>query len=95
MRRGRYDQRRAKDCLDFECFIRERTCWRRSHEYVEELWWTAAEIHQALRGAGFRRVQSWDARTFSRQHQSGCRTFYLAQLAPREKRSLRASRLLE
>ena len=86
--RGRYDRRRAKGCLDLEWFIRERARWRRFHEHVEEPWWTAAEIRQALRGAGFGRVQSWDARPFSRQQQlsSGCRTFYLAQLAPREKR---------
>ncbi len=85
--RGRYDRRRAEGCLDLEWFIREKARWRRFHEQVEELWWTAAEIRQALLEAGFGRVQSWDARPFSRQQQlpSGCRTFYLAQLAPQEK----------
>ena len=81
--RGRYDRRCAKGCLDLEWFIRERTRWRRSHEHVEELWWTPSEIRQTLHAAGFERIQSWDARPFSPQHQisPGCRTFFLAQLA--------------
>ncbi len=83
--RGRYDRRRTKGVVDLEWFIREGTRWRRFHEHVEEVWWTASQIRQALQGAGFERVRSWDARRFSRQHQlpSGCRTFFLAQLAAR------------
>jgi SAM-dependent methyltransferase len=86
--RSRYDLRRAKGCIDLEWFIREGARWRRFHERVEELWWKAAEIRKALREAGFGHVQSWDARRFSRQPRlsSGCRTFYLARLAPCQKR---------
>lgn len=81
--RGSYDRRRAKGRVDLEWFIRGGTRWRRFHEQVEEVWWTASEIRQTLQGAGFEHVRSWDARRFSRQHQlpSGCRTFFLAQLA--------------
>jgi SAM-dependent methyltransferase len=82
--RGSYDRRRRKGRVDLEWFIRQRTHWRRFHEQVEEVWWTASEIRQALRGAGFEHVRSWDARTFSSgQHRlpQGSRTFFLAQLA--------------
>jgi len=81
--RGRYDGRRTKGVVDLEWFIRKGTRWRRFQEHVEEVWWTASEIRQTLHGAGFERVQSWDAKQFSGQHQlaTGCRTFFLAQLA--------------
>jgi hypothetical protein len=81
--RGRYDGRRTKGVVDLEWFIRKGTRWRRFQEHVEEVWWTASEIRQTMHGAGFERVQSWDAKQFSGQHQlaTGCRTFFLAQLA--------------
>jgi SAM-dependent methyltransferase len=79
--RGRYDRGSTKGVVDLEWFIREATRWRRFHEHVEEVWWTASEIRQTLHGAGFEHVRSWDARRFSGQHQlpPGCRTFFLAQ----------------
>ena len=80
--RGSYDRRRAKGCLDLEWFIRRRDCWRRYREYIEEVWWTNAEIRQALRAAGFGRVRAWDATLFFRGQRffrAGCRTFYVAQ----------------
>jgi SAM-dependent methyltransferase len=80
--RGSYDQRRAKGCVDVDWFVRERGCWRRFEERVEEVWWTASEIRRALRAAGFRSIRAWDARLFSRRGPrlpAGCRTFYLAQ----------------
>jgi SAM-dependent methyltransferase len=80
--RGRYDRRTTKGVVDLEWFIREGTRWRRFHEHVEEVWWTASEIRRTLHGAGFEPVRSWDARRFSEQPQlpPGCRTFFLAQL---------------
>lgn len=80
--RGSYDRRRAKGCVDFEWFIRQRRGWRRFHEHVEEVWWTPSEVRRALRAAGFGRIQAWDASLFSRgqpRPSAGCRTFYLAQ----------------
>src|SRR5713226_57590 len=80
--RGRYDRGSTKGVVDLEWFIREGMRWRRFHEHVEEVWWTASEIRQTLHGAGFEHVRSWDARRFSGQHQlsPGCRTFFLAQI---------------
>jgi SAM-dependent methyltransferase len=80
--RGSYDRRRAKGCVDFEWFVRQGRRWRRFHEHVEEVWWTASEVRRALRAAGFGRIQAWDAKLFSRARPrlaAGCRTFYLAQ----------------
>jgi SAM-dependent methyltransferase len=80
--RGSYDWRHAKGCVDIDWFIRERGCWRRFRERVEEVWWTASEIRRALRAAGFTNVQARDAKLFSGGHPrrpAGCRTFYLAQ----------------
>ena len=81
--RGSYDRRRAKGCVDFDWFVRERKCWRRFQERVEEVWWTDAEIRRALRAAGFSKIQAWDAQLFSRGRPrlaTGCRTSYLAQI---------------
>ena len=80
--RGSYDRRRAKGCVDLEWFLRQGIRWRRFHEHVEEVWWTAAEVRRALRAAGFGRIQTWDASILSRGQPhlfAGCRTFYLAQ----------------
>jgi SAM-dependent methyltransferase len=83
--RGRYDRLRTKGVVDLEGFIREGTRWRRFHEHVEEVWWTASEIRQTLHGAGFEHVRSRDARRFSEQRRLplGSRTFFLARLALR------------
>ncbi len=80
--RGSYDRRRAKGCQDVEWFIRERGCWRRFREHVEEVWWTPSEMRQALRAAGFGRIRAGDATLFYRDDphlRPGCRTFYVAQ----------------
>src|SRR6516164_1858158 len=80
--RGSYDRRRAKGCENVEWFIRKAGGWQRFRERVEEVWWTASEIRQALRAAGFPRIQSWDASLFAPGNpylRAGCRTFYLAQ----------------
>jgi len=80
--RGSYDLRRGKGCVDFEWFISQGRSWRRFHEHVEEVWWTASEVRRALRAAGFGRIQAWDASILSRGQprlSTGSRTFYLAQ----------------
>jgi len=80
--RGSYDQRRAKGCVGFEWLIRQGGCWRRFREHVEEVWWTRTDVRRALRQAGFRRIQAWDATLLFRTQprlSAGCRTFYLAQ----------------
>jgi SAM-dependent methyltransferase len=84
--RGSYDRRRAKGCENVEWFIREADCWRRFREKVEEVWWTASEIRQALRAAGFRRIRTWDASPGDPYLRAGCRTFYLAQKKPKPSR---------
>jgi hypothetical protein len=51
---------------------------------VEQVAWTSAEMHLALRSAGFDLVRAWDATRFFKGDPSlrrGCRTFYLAQKA--------------
>lgn len=80
--RGSYDRRHAKGCVDFDWFVREGGCWRRFRERVEEVWWTASEIHRALRAAGFGNIHAWDASILYRGQprlSGGCRTFYLTQ----------------
>lgn len=69
---------------DVEWFIRERGLWRRHHEHVEEVCWTAEEIRRTLNGAGFDRLKSWDAVQFFKADphmRKGYRTFYLARKA--------------
>jgi len=67
---------------DIEWFIRERACWRRYHERVEEVCWDAAEIRRVLEEAGFSHVRAWDAAPFFKGNpliRRGCRTVYLAR----------------
>jgi hypothetical protein len=64
-------------------FRREGRLWRRSHEHVEEICWTAAEVRQSLRSAGFGRIRAWDPAPFfaGNPHvHRGYRTIYLAQV---------------
>ncbi len=80
--RGSYDRRRGKGREDIEWFIRDRACWRRFHERVEEVWWTRSEIREALQSEGFGRIKAWDAALFGRRDppmQPDWRTFYLAR----------------
>jgi SAM-dependent methyltransferase len=100
--RGSYDRRRAKGCVDFEWFVRQGGGWRRFHEHVEEVWWTASEVRRALRAAGFGRIQAWDASILSRRQprlSAGCRSFFLAQKlvqgSSRSNSLLQTARLVE
>ncbi|MGH9327183.1 MAG: class I SAM-dependent DNA methyltransferase [Terriglobia bacterium] len=83
--RGSYDGRREKGSADVEWFIRKEGLWRRFREHVEQVAWTRKEIVQVLRSAGFQRIHSTDALTFSGgdpRMRYGCRTFYVAQRGP-------------
>jgi SAM-dependent methyltransferase len=67
---------------DITWFIRDRSCWRRHHERVEEVCWSASEIRRTMRKAGFDQVRAWDSAPFFKDNPPicpGCRTFYLAR----------------
>jgi SAM-dependent methyltransferase len=72
-----------KAWTDVEWFLRDGQCWRRHHEYVEEICWTRNEIRRALTRAGFDRIRSWDAAPFVNDDltRPGNRTFWLARRA--------------
>jgi SAM-dependent methyltransferase len=79
---GGYDRTRDKDWTDVEWFLREGRRWIRRRERVEQVSWTAREMRETLRAAGFDRIRAWDAKPFHTQAsfmQKGCRTFYLAR----------------
>jgi SAM-dependent methyltransferase len=64
-------------------FVRTgKNCWRRHHEHVEEVCWTAAEIREALKRAGFGRFKTWDAAPLFKDALThpGNRTFWRARL---------------
>ncbi|MCW5979993.1 MAG: methyltransferase domain-containing protein [Bryobacteraceae bacterium] len=67
-----------------EWFVREGKCWKRHHEHVEEVCWTAAEMRAALAQAGFDRIRAWDAAPFFNDAltRPGNRTFWRARKAP-------------
>jgi hypothetical protein len=67
---------------DVEWFIRHGNCWRRRHEYIEEICWTKDEIRDALSKAGFGSFRTWDAAPFVNDAltRPGNRTFWLARL---------------
>ena len=69
---------------DVEWFGREGKCWKRHHEHIEEVCWTAGEIREALASAGFDRLRSWDAAPFFQDAHTrpGNRTFWLARKRP-------------
>jgi SAM-dependent methyltransferase len=80
--RGGYDRARDRGLTDVEWFLRKGKLWRRHHEQVEQVAWTAAEIRQTLRAAGFDRIRGYDATRFfvgDPKIRAGCRTFYLAR----------------
>lgn len=84
MRNGN-DARKDRAWVDVEWFIREgRGIWRRRHEHVEEVCWSAKEIRGVLEKAGFDRVRTRDAAPFFKSPliTRGCRTLYLARKAP-------------
>jgi SAM-dependent methyltransferase len=67
---------------DIEWFIQDGKHWRREHEHVEEVCWTATEIRGTLRREGFATIRAWDAAPFFQSLASvrpGHRTFYLAR----------------
>lgn len=69
---------------DLEWFIREGDAWQRHHERVEEVCWPAPVMRQALRDAGFDRIETWDAAPFFNDTftKRGNRTFWRARKAP-------------
>ncbi len=79
---GRYERERERGVSDVEWFLREGNLWRRHHEHIEQVAWTAAEMRQTLRAAGFDRITAHDATPFfvgDPRIRPGCRTFYLAR----------------
>ena len=67
---------------DIEFFIRDASCWRRRHERVEEVCWTANEMRRTFQEAGFDPLRAWDAAPFFGKNSPvvpGCRTVYLAR----------------
>jgi len=84
--RGGYDHRHDRGWTKAEWFVRRGNLWRRSHDLIKQVSWSAREIHESLRGAGFVRIWAWDAKPFFQgdpRIQRGCRTFYLAQKSHR------------
>ena len=80
---GGYDAARDLAWIDVEMFRREGRLWRRSHERVEEICWTPAEVRQSLRSAGFASIRAWDAKPFFAGNpfvRRGYRTIYLAKV---------------
>ena len=74
--------KRRKAWCDCEWFVQEGRLWRRHTERVEEVCWTADEIHDVLTAAGFTQVQLWDATPFFKGDgitTEGCRSFVLAR----------------
>jgi SAM-dependent methyltransferase len=78
---GRYRSGTNRAHTDVVWFVRQGTCWRRYHEHVEEVCWTASEIRDALARAGFDRIRSWDAAPFfdDALTRAGYRTFWRAR----------------
>lgn len=81
---GGHEPGTDKAWADVEWFVREGKCWKRHHEHIEEVCWTAGEIREALSRAGFDRLRSWDAAPFFQDAYTrpGNRTFWLARKRP-------------
>ena len=81
--RGSYTPGRDRAALDLEWFVRTggKNSWRRHHEHVEEVCWSADEIRAALDKAGLQVVGTWDAAPFFRDDftRPGNRTYWLTQ----------------
>jgi SAM-dependent methyltransferase len=83
MRNGN-DARNDRAWCDCEWFIRTgRGNWRRRHERVEEVCWSAPEIRTIFKNAGFDRARARDASPYFKVSwiTPGCRTLYLARRA--------------
>lgn len=79
MRNG-HSPRADKAWSDIDWFIRDKSCWRRHSERIEEVCWSAGEIRRTFRENGFDRIRSWDAAPFWKANplvRPGCRTVYL------------------
>ena len=80
--RNSHNLKRRKAWRDCEWFVQEGRLWRRHTERVEEVCWTADEIHDVLTAAGFAQVRLWDATPFFKGDgitTKGCRSFVLAR----------------
>lgn len=79
---GGHKRGSAKAWTDVEWFVRTgKNTWRRYHEHVEEICWSAPEIRNALVEAGFDQIRKWDAAPFFQDAytQPGNRTFWRAR----------------
>lgn len=90
--RGSHTPGKDHAALDLEWFVRTggRNVWRRHHEHVEEVCWSADEIRTALNHAGLQVVGTWDAAPFFRDDftRPGNRTYWLTQ-KPRKPEPIR------
>ncbi len=81
---GGYDREHEMGWCHVEWFVKVGRLWRRHHERVEQVAWTAAEIKATLRAAGFDKIRSWDSTRLVKTGLpmlKGARTFWLAQKA--------------
>lgn len=67
--------------LDVEFFLRKGKTYQRHQEHVEEVCWSANEIREALKRAGFDQIRTWDAAPFFKDPYTrpGFRTFWRAR----------------
>lgn len=72
-----------KAAADVVWFVREGPTWRRHHEQVTEVCWTAEEVRAALTQAGFVDPETWDAAPFFKDGFTlpGNRTFWRTRKA--------------
>jgi hypothetical protein len=80
--RNENDARNDRVWTNVEWFIREkRGCWKRRHEQVQEVRWSARAIRTVLKNAGFDSVHTCDASPYCMisKIMPDCRTLYLAQ----------------
>jgi len=81
--RGHYQYGTLRAGVDVEWFVRHGKTWRRHHEHIDEVCWSADEMRAALTAAGFDDIQEWDAAPFFRSPYTlpGNRTFWRARRA--------------
>ena len=75
---GEHEPGSDKAAVNVEWFVRGGKVWKRHHERIEEVCWRAAEIRNALKGAGFDQIKTWDAAPFFNDYHTppGNRTFW-------------------